>query len=211
MIVIRTKHDTPTEYLFVWAGSIISEAEQKGFKVYKVEGPEVNFKNFEKRIKKIKPGFVFFNGHGTKSSFYDNNMEEFINLESSHLLKGSVTYARACNSLIELGEKSVKEGCKAFIGYKKKFWIPRWHKTTCRPMKDLAAKPVLECSNLVASQLLRGKTVKEAVEKSHKQTDKEIVDLIYSQEPFASPALAALIHNDSALDFKGNSSARIDG
>ena len=210
MIIIRTKHDTPTEYLFVWTRSIISEAEQKGFNVYKIEGSKVNFKNFEKRIKKIKPSFVFFNGHGTKSSLWDNNKEEFINLESSHLLKETVTYARACNSLVELGAKAVKKGCEAFVGYKKKFWIPRWHKTTCRPLKDLAAKPVLECSNLVASQLLKGKTVKEAIEKSHEQTDKEIVDLIYSQEPFASPALAALIHNNSALDFKGNSSARIN-
>lgn len=210
MIVIRTKHDTPTKYLFVWTESIISEAEQKGFDVYKIEGPKVNFKNFEKRIKKIKPSFVFFNGHGTKSSFWDNNKEELINLESSHLLKGTVTYARACSGLIELGADAVKEGCRAFIGYKKRFWIPRWHKTTCRPLKDLAAKPVLECSNLVASQLLRRKTVKEAIEKSHEQTDKEIVDLIYSQEPFASAALAALIHNDSALDFEGKPSARIN-
>lgn len=209
MIVIRTRHDSPTEYLFVWTEFIISEAEKKGFNVYKVEGQTVNFENFEKRINKIKPKFVFFNGHGTKSSFYDNNREDLINLKSSYILKKTVTYARACDSLKELGVEAVKEGCRAFIGYKKKFWIPRWHKTTCKPLKDLAAKSVLECSNLIASQLLRGKSVKEAIEKSHERTDEEIVNLVYSQEPFASAALAALLHNDSALGFEGNSSARI--
>lgn len=209
MIVIRTRHDIPTEYLFIWTESIVSEAEKRGWKVSKVEGSEVNFKNFEKRIKKLKPKFVFFNGHGSKSSFCDNREKELINLDSSHLLKGTVTFARACDSLVELGTKAVEEGCKTFIGYKKKFWIPRWHKTTCRPLKDPTAKPVMECSNLVGSHLLKGKTVKEAVNKSHEKAADMIIDLIYSKEPFASPALAALSRNDSALDFKGDSSAKI--
>ncbi len=151
MIIIRTKHDLATEYLYVWTEEIISEAKKEGFKVIPIEGSEMNFRNFEKRIQKLKPRFVFFNGHGTKSSLYDNQMEELVNRNSSYLLKGTITFARACDSLVELGAIAVTNGCHSYIGYNRKFLIPRWHKTTCKPKEDLAAKPVLESSNIVAS------------------------------------------------------------
>lgn len=110
-------------------------------------------------------------------------------MESSYLLKETITFARACNSLVKLGPEAVKNGCKSFVGYRKKFWILRWHKTTCKPLKDVAAKPVMECSNIVAIELIKGKTVKEAVKKSHERADELMDELIYSKEPYASATL----------------------
>ena len=209
MIIVRTKHDLATEYLYAWTEEIIREAESKCYNVHRVEGSNVNFKNFEKRVKKLQPTFIFFNGHGSKSCLYDNNKIELVNLESSDLLKNTITFAQSCDSLVELGGNAVRNSCNAFVGYKKKFLIPRWHKTTCKPLQDLAAKPILKCSNVVAGQLIRGKTVQKTVDQFHQETAKEIVKLIYSEEPYASPALRALIHNDSALEFKGKSSSKI--
>lgn len=209
MIVIRTKHDLATEYTYAWTEPIIKDAEKRGFSVTKVEGNDTNFNNFEKRIKKKKPKFVFFNGHGSENSLHDNKGDHLIDLKSSYLLKNTITFARSCNSLLGLGKKAVEEGCNAFIGYKKKFIIPRWHRVTCKPSQDKAAKPIFECSNLVAKELLKGKTVEIAVTRSHQKASDVVVDLIYSKEPFASPTLVALIHNDSALSFVGEESSRI--
>ncbi len=209
MIVIRTKHDKATAYLFAWTEPLLKEAEKRGFKVISIDGQEANFNNFEKRIIRIKPRFIFFNGHGTKNSFYDNNQKELVNLDSCYLLKRTVTFARACDCLTELGKTAVKNGCLSFIGYKKKFFVPHSPWTECKPLNDWVAKPVMECSNSIVYELLKGKTVKEAVAKSHERAAELIVELIYSKEYYSSPTLAALIHNDAALDFEGSHSVSI--
>ena len=209
ILLIRTKHDTQTNYLYAYTEPLIKEAEDKGFRVEKVEGTDINFKNIGKRLQSKQFKLILFNGHGSKTSLYNNRGEEFINLDSAHLFNKTITYARACDSLVELGEKAVKTGCHAYIGYKKKFWIAREHIHECNPEKDAVARKIIECSNTVATELLETKTVQEAVGKSHQHSAKTIMDLIYSKEPLASPALAALVANDDALDYKGNPNARI--
>ena len=209
MIIVRTNCDLATEYTYAWTEPIITEAQARGFKVTLVQGNNVGIQHFNKRIHKIKPKLIMFNGHGSKNCFYDNNWEELMNLNSVHLLKNSITFARACDCLIELGSKAVQEGCLAFIGYNRKFMIPRWHSQTCKPLSDPAAKPVMECSNSVVLELLKNKTVEEAVLKSHEISERMMVDLIYSPEPFASATLQSVIHNDSSLDFKGKGAVRI--
>ena len=108
-----------------------------------------------------------------------------------------------------MGKSAVEEGCNAFIGYKKKFWIVRHHNYECHPLKDRIAKPILECSNVVVEELIKGKRVDEAVKKSHEKSADYILELIYSKEPLAIASLQAVIANDSALDFKGLPSEKI--
>ncbi|MBI5073278.1 hypothetical protein HZA99_05670 [Candidatus Woesearchaeota archaeon] len=162
MIIIRTKHDIPTSYLYYYTEELIDKAEEKGFKVKIVE-QQLEEKVLRKIIKKLKPLFIFFNGHG----------------------------------------------CNAFIGYKQSFWIARNHKSECHPLRDPVAKPILETSNIIVEELLKGKTVQEAVEKSHAKAADYILDLLFSKEPLASASLQALVANDAALDFKGNPLATI--
>lgn len=209
MIIVRTNCDLATEYTYAWTEPIITEAESRGFKVVLVQGKEVSMQHFNKRIDKIKPKLIMFNGHGSKNCFYDNNWEELMNLDSVRLLKDSITFARACDCLIELGSKAVQEGCPAFIGYSRKFMIPRWHSQTCKPLSDPAARPVMECSNSVVLELLKNKTVEEAVVKSHELSERVMMDLIYSDEPFASATLQSVVHNDSSLDFKGKGGVKV--
>lgn len=207
MLIIRTRHDLATEYTFAWTEIILKEAEEKGMNVTKVEGEDINFQNLSKRIEKIKPSFVFFNGHGSREGFYDNKSNILIDLKSSLLLKDTITFARSCETLAELGPSAVKKGCRAFVGYDKKFLIPRWHIKTCKPLQDPVAKLVMECSNVIASEIIKGKSVAEAVEKSHLETARKTEDYIYSEDPHASAILFALFHNDSSLGFCGDKEA----
>lgn len=210
MIIIRANHDIQTNYLYSYSEELIMAAELKGFKVAKVEGKEdITEKNLRSRIKNRKPSFIFFNGHGNKTSLFNDKKEIFIDIDSSDVFADTVTFARACDCLAELGKRAVDNGCSAFIGYNKKFWIVRYHKHECTPLKDALAKPIIECSNVIVRELIKGNTVKEAVTKSHSLSADHTRKLIYSKEPLAVASLQAVVANDSALDFEGNPEARI--
>ena len=208
MIIIRTNHDIQTSYIYIWSEELINKAEKK-FKVTKIEGKDITENVIRSRIKNKNPSFIFFNGHGSTTSLFDNNKKPFIDINSSDIFKKTVTFTRACDCLKGLGKSAVKEGCKAFIGYKNKFWIARSHKYECRPLKDESAKPILECSNIIAEELIKGKTVDEAIKRSHEIAADYILKLVYSKEPLAVASLQAVIANDAALDFEGSSSATI--
>jgi len=209
MIFIRTNHDIATSYLYSYTEPLIKEAEQRGFNVIKMEREEITEDILRKRIKNQKPTFIFFNGHGNSTSLYGNKGNEFINLNSADVFKTTVSYARSCNCLNKLGKEAVKKGCSAFIGYKKPFWIARSHKRECQPLKDNVAEPILESSNTIVKQLLKGHSVDEAIKKSHETAADYILKLIYSKEPLASASLQALVSNDGALDYEGEAYARI--
>ncbi len=208
MIVIRTKHDLPTTYLYYYTEELIEKAQEKGFKVKVVE-QKLEERGLRKIIKKTKPHFIFFNGHGNNTALFNEEYGEFIGVNSSDVFQETVTFARACNCLQELGESAVSHGCYAFVGYKQSFWIARNHKNECHPLRDPVAKPILEASNSIVEELLKGKTVQEAVDKSHTKAVDTILDLLFSKEPLASASLQALVANDAALDFKGNPNATI--
>ncbi|MBN1645116.1 hypothetical protein JW851_03700 [Candidatus Woesearchaeota archaeon] len=209
MIIIRTRHDTQTNYLYTYSTKLIQEAEQAGFKVIKLEDDSVNEKVLRSRIKKQKPSLIFFNGHGNKTSIFRNKKDVFIDLNSCDVFNKTITFTRACDCLTELGKKAVDKGCYAFIGYRKKFWIARHHPRECTPLKDEVAKPIIACSDIIIKQLLHGKSVKTAVNKSYELSAKYILDLVYSKEPLAAASLQAIVTNDSSLGFEGNPDARV--
>ena len=209
MIVIRANHDISTPYLFAFSEELIREAEEKGFKIAKIEGNEISEETLRSRIKHRKPKFIFFNGHGSDTSIFDNQGQEFINIPSADVFKETVSYTIACNCLINLGSAAIKKGCYAFIGYKKPFWIARDHKFESTPLRDRIAKPIIECSNVIVKSLIKGNTVEESIKKSHEKAVDNILKLIYSKEPLAPASLQALVSNDEALSFKGDASAKI--
>lgn len=210
MIIIRTNHDIPTFYLYEVTKQIYREAETSGVKVAVLEGEDINEDALRKRIKAHKPQIISFNGHGSDSSMLDNSGKEFINENSADVFKNAIVYALACSCLNNLGKAAVKHGCKAFVGYKGNFWIARSNKSECTPLRDFVARPILDASNLVLKELIKGKPVDEAIEKSHEFASKEILKLIYSKEPLAVATLHALSNNDSLLNYEGDGNARAD-
>jgi len=209
MILIRTCYDIQTAYLYKYSDKPITEAERAGFKVVKLEDKEITEKSLQSRLKKHKPSLIFFNGHGNKTSLFCKDQEVFIDIDSCDVFKNTITFARACDCLAGLGKEAVSNGCKAFIGYSKKFWIARHHPRECTPLRDKIARPVIECSDIIIKELIHNKSVKEAVNKSHTLSARHILDLVYSKEPLAAASLQAIVANDSALGFKGNANARI--
>lgn len=209
MIAIRTNHDVPTAYLFSYSEKLIDEAEKRGFKAAKIEGDKISEATLRSRIKNKKPKFIFFSGHGSETSLFDNEKKEFINIHSADVFKETVAYAIACNCLVKLGSAAIDKGCCAFIGYEKPFWTARDHKFESTPLKDNVAMPILECSNIIANSLIKGNNVEESIRKSHEKAADNILKLIYSKEPLASASLQALVYNDDALSFKGESAAKI--
>jgi len=210
MIIIRANHDTPTYYLYEVTKQIYKEAETYGFKVAILEGKDINKDALRKRIKTHKPKLISFNGHGSDSSMFDNNSKEFINDNSADVFQDTIVYALACSCLNSLGKAAVKKGCNAFVGYRGNFWIARNHKSECTPIRDFVAKPILDASSLVLKELIRGKSVNDAITKSHEFASKEILKLIYSKEPLAIATLHALSNNDSLLDYEGNGDAKVN-
>src|SRR3989338_9928390 len=103
MIVIRTKHDIPTNYLYYYTEELIEKAQEKGFKVKIVEH-QLEEKVLRNIIKKLKPTFIFFNGHGSSTALFNEKYEEFITVHVSDLFQKTITFARACSCLQELGE-----------------------------------------------------------------------------------------------------------
>ena len=209
MIVIRTKHDIQTTYLYHYSKELIKEAKSKGFKIAQIEGDEISEATLRSRINNRKPKFIFFNGHGSDTALFDNKGKEFINTKSADVFGDTVTYTIACSCLGGLGTVAVDKGCYAFVGYKKPFWIARDHKFESRPFEDNVAKPIIECSNVIVRSLIKGNTVSESIRKSHEKAVDNILKLIYSKELLAPASLQALVFNDSALNFKGESSAKI--
>ena len=208
MFILRSNHDLQTSYLYEYTKEIIKFAEDKGLKTTILENEKLNDEVYNRLIKN-KPKLVFFNGHGDNSSWYNTNNKAFLNLKSADALKGTITFSRACDCLKKLGPKAVKENCLAFIGYKNKFLIAREHGQTCRPLKDPVAKPILQCSNIIMKELIKGKNVKDALNSSNQLANKKILELIYSKEPWASASLQAVLYNDSSLGFVGSEESSI--
>lgn len=209
MILVRTDKDVTTSYIFSYCDAIIKKAQDKGIKTTIIEADKVCKEEVVPRIKKLNPHFVCLNGHGSKDCFYGQNGEKVITLNDANSLKGTITFARACDCLTRLGEKAVDDGCRCFIGYGSPFIIPRINGMESRPDEDPAARPIIMSSNEVPLHLIKGSTANDAVEASGKFTIKELEKWLDSKELYASAVVQTLLWNHGALGIKGNSKAKI--
>ncbi|MBI2144152.1 hypothetical protein HYU17_03310 [Candidatus Woesearchaeota archaeon] len=213
MIVINTEQDIAATYMLKWTTQLIERAKKNRFNVVHIKSKQFNRQQIESRIAQHRPKFIFFNGHGTPDAMVDEDWSEVINTQNSHLLKKTVTFARACDCLSKLGADAVRKGCISFIGYKAPFWIPRLNEMETRALQDRVAGPVLENSNIIAEELIDGGTVESAVEKAHKHAAKTVSKLMYSpqyaNDPFIHSTVHALLYNDVVLGYAGDGSSTI--
>lgn len=209
LFITRPQHDKGTQYLYAWSEEIIDSAEEHGWAVDKSDGPKATRSEVQSKLKKNAADFVFFNGHGNESEMCGHNFETILDESSSHLLKGTITFTRACNCAVKLGKSAVGKGCRSFIGYAGNFWFPRIHKFESTPLKDVAARPVLEVSNRIPLSIIKNCTTSEAIDSARALTIKYISKLILSREPYDRAALKALSQNDDFLTYEGNGGAKI--
>lgn len=209
LLISLPSHDTGTHYLSEWSKEIMVEADERGWGVNKMEQIHANRKETESRLSKSKPDFVMLNGHGNEREVYGQSEEAVLDRSNVHLLSGTITFVRACNCAAVLGEQAKDSGCRAFIGYTKPFWIPRVQLCEATPLKDPAAKPVLESSNKTALAILKGNSAEAAVQASQTHANKAMLSLILSEEPYSKASLRALLRNMEALACKGDKTAAI--
>jgi hypothetical protein len=204
ILIVRTDHDPLTHYLHGACEPIILEAQKRSCKLVDVDAKSHDMNSMTKLMKKLKPAFVLLNGHGSPNAFYRTTKDVLLDATTADALKGAITYARSCECLIGLGKAAVKSGCRAFIGYRRLFWLPKMAGMLSRSQQDRIAGPVVDASNLVAESIIRGQSVENSIRKSHELTAKMMLDLIYSQDPYDGATLAAISMNDSSLDYEGD-------
>lgn len=212
ILVTRPQHDDATFYLSKWIESIFDLAKQKGHSLIDLNKERSNPKDVTAILEKKKPKLVLFNGHGDPQTITGHNNQPLIQSNhNEHLLKGTITYAIACDCAAKLGPDSVKKGCHAFIGYQASFIFVFDPSRSANPLSDSFAAPVFEASNEIASSLIKGNTVQEAFEKSQATFDKWIVKLQKSDAPpEAQHILATLYWDKSVQTFHGNEEASIN-
>lgn len=210
LFITRPQHDKGTYYLYVWSKEVIESAKDHGWAVDKSDGPKATKSEVQNKLEKNPADFVFFNGHGNESEMCGHNQETILDESSSHLLKDTITFTRACNCVVKLGKSAVGKGCKSFIGYAGEFWFPRINKFESTPLEDVAAKPVLEVSNQIPLSIIKNHTTSEAVDSARALAVKYISKLILSKEPYGRAALKALSQNDDSLSYEGNGEAKVN-
>jgi len=181
MLITRPNHDVTTTYLFHWSKDIIDTAIHHKLSVIDVTGKRVSKKEVNSIIKKMKPSFVCFNGHGNERIIggYDN--EPLIQKDvNESILSGAVVFARACRSAKELGPSCVTKGTTAYIGYTDDFVFLTEEGKETRSLTDGVAKIFLEPSNYVAISFIKGHSAGQANQRSKNYFKNNIKKLMTS-------------------------------
>ena len=176
-ILITTPGDEEdTHYLRAWTLDVVKEVKNKGHTLIHLDLDDVKRQNFESRIHKQNPCFIFLNGHGSADSVSGSPRTEIILKagENDNLTNGRIVYARACDSLGGLGKKCVfEQRAKAYIGYSAGFIFPNEYSVkSSRAATDELARPAMEVSNAIPLALINGASVKDAMGKSQERYQK---------------------------------------
>jgi len=181
-LITRPKHDDITYYLFNWSKEIIELAKKKEIKVLDLKKEKANRKNLTSFVNKMRPSFIFFNGHGGDNCITGHDKEVLVQSDNNEdLLKNKIIYALSCRSAKELGCKSIKKGTVAYIGYDDDFVFVYDETKISKPLVDNIAKLFLEPSNRIASSLFKGHNTGVAYGKSQELFVKNIQKLLTSE------------------------------
>lgn len=179
ILITRLNHDLTTNYLFYWSELVIEEAKRKKLKVLDLKAKKANKSNFTSYIKKHRPGLIFFNGHGNKNSITGQDEEVLVETNNNEaILSGAIVYARSCDAAENLGRRSIKKGTKAFVGYRRRYYLGYSAQKTTRPLRDEIARLFLEPSNLIPISLLKGNSAEKAYQKSQEAMQRNFLFML---------------------------------
>lgn len=182
-LITRPEHDDTTFYLSVWCKKTIKLAEEKGANVNDLHREKANKKEFEGRISKFCPELIVLNGHGDESKVTGHQNQELISTETEDkFLKLNIVYAISCRSAKALGKKCVKRGTKCYIGYEDDFIFVYEKEKISRPLSDETACLFLEPSVLFIETVIKNNSVKEALERSKKKIQQNLIKTLSGDE-----------------------------
>lgn len=210
IVITLPNYDYVTNYLSVFSGKILTEANNHNLKVKKLEADQAVREQFEKVMNKLDYQMIIFNGHGSETTITGHKGKVLVqNGINEKLLHERIVYARACNAGQVLGNECVKDsksGC--FIGYSLPFMFfidQRWQLS---PHKDNIAPLFLEPSNIVPISLIKGNSAKEAHENSKKQILKNINKILRKTNNEALAYAQVLWNNYTGQVLIGNANAQ---
>jgi hypothetical protein len=209
-LITRPEHDPATTTLSEYSIAIINFARERGHNTINCHCQNVTKASVHEIIKKKKPNFIMFNGHGNDDLICGQEYEPIIRMEDIELIKDKIIYARTCNTAIQMGKKCGEEGTGAFIGFKNTFKI--WNSSFFgfRPLEDPYAKLILEPTNNIAISLLKGCTVAEAISHGKEAYNKTIQALEQSSSAEGLRFLLSVLYwNREHLCAQGNLELRL--
>jgi len=181
-LLTRPNHDQTVRYISTWAEKVKSFAEKKNFTVLDLKNNRAKRKHLESMLKKQDPSLVFLNGHGGSNSVAGQDNEILVSVgDNEDIFDGRVVYSLSCCSGRELGPALVKNGTKAFIGYREDFIFSYDEKCCTRPEQDMVADKFLDPSNQVIISLLKGHEPKESCLNAKKSFFRNIRKMLSSQ------------------------------
>lgn len=182
LLITAPDHDTTTRYLSAWSSKILELVDKKNIQVINLKRKKANIKELKSRLLKMKPLFIFFNGHGNNNHITGYENEILIQAGNNEdLLKHKIIYAVSCRSAVKLGLKSIKAGALTYIGYTGDFIFCNDDHKISRPLNDKIAKLFLEPSNQVAVSLIKGNKSEEASKRSKKFFIRNIQKMLSSE------------------------------
>lgn len=212
-LITTPGYDDTTTYCSVWSQEVIEKATEKGFRVINLHGSKANRSDFQKHISANKPGLVMFNGHGSKDTVTGHMGEPLLScangIRNESLSSGTIIYARTCNSASKLGPVCESAGCSAYIGYKHVFIFAYETARVSTPIKDRHAEYFFKVSNTIPSSILKGNTVKEAMEKADAALKKEIDYLLAHCDPYTQHIVPLLLWNKAVRTVCGDEDAKL--
>jgi hypothetical protein len=187
LLITRPEYDTATFYLSKWSERVLEFARERDIEILDLVRENANRNKVEGMIRSKEPKLIIFNGHGDRDLIKGNNGEVLVNAgKNEMLLKSKITYAISCKSALELGERSVKEGALAYLGYNDDFIFVFDKNKTATPLKDEFAKMFMEPSNELILSLIKGNTVGESYKRSQLKFKENIQKLLTSEAPLGS-------------------------
>lgn len=162
LLLTRPRHDTPTHYLFYWAGLLIEDAKRRGVKVIDLDKNKAKQKKLHSYLAKQPVDVVILNGHGNQEAVAGQDEIILSTGNGTDLLKDKTIFVRACDAGAILGKEIMTKGARGFIGYIQPFMFLIDKESINKPLEDQLAAPVLECSNQVGLSLIKGKSAVEA-------------------------------------------------
>lgn len=191
MLITLPDSNLTTCYLSAWSEQIVELAHKNGITPIPIRSKNVTFWCIKQNIESKNPNFLVFNGHGSEISICGQDNRPLITLgENEYLLDSKIVHALSCSCAKELGKKSK---AKAFIGYDDLFWLYFDGNKTTTPLKDARVKPILESALEAPKQLVKGKTAKEAYEKSQEMYQKNIDELTLSSSKHTSDEIQVIL------------------
>lgn len=182
ILVTQPTFDGTTKYISAWANLVIDLAIKKKIGIIRLKDKRANRKEFQSVVMKVKPRFLFLNGHGNEEAIYGQDNKVLVDVnDTKAILRGKIIYVLACSSAKVLGRKSVKDGADAYLGYDEDFIFFYDEKSRTRPGKDLTAKLFLDPSNAIPFSLLKGHSVSQAYENSQNMYKRTVIRLLSSQ------------------------------